>query len=108
MAPLRQHRLAVVSLWIVVAFYLVALLAEFVAPYAPSAYNARYTYAAPQGIHFFATADDGSLEFGPFVYGYRSEIDRAAMRRTLSTRRSSTRSASSSRPSPTCSPASSR
>jgi peptide/nickel transport system permease protein len=79
----RQHRLAVVSLWIVTAFYLVALLAEFVAPYGPAVYNARYTYAAPQGIHFVSTSEDGSLEFGPYVYGYRSEIDRAAMRRTF-------------------------
>jgi len=79
----RQHRLAVISLWIVGAFYLVALLAEFVAPYDPSDYNARYTYGAPQGIHFVSTSEDGSLEFGPYVYGYRSEIDRAAMRRTF-------------------------
>lgn len=79
----RQHRLAVISLWIVVAFYLVALLAEFIAPYEPSAYNARYTYGAPQGIHFVSTNAAGELEFGPFVYGYKSEIDREAMRRTF-------------------------
>jgi peptide/nickel transport system permease protein len=79
----RKHRLAVVSLWIVVAFYLVALLAEFIAPYEPSAYNARYTYGAPQGIHLFSTNAAGEPEFGPFVYGYKSEIDREAMRRTF-------------------------
>jgi peptide/nickel transport system permease protein len=79
----RQHRLAVVSLWIVAAFYLVALLAEFVAPYDPANYNARFTYAAPQGIHFVSTNAEGGLEFGPFVYGYKSEIDQAAMRRTF-------------------------
>ena len=79
----RQHRLAVVSLWVVVAFYLVAVLAEFLAPADPGAYNPRYTYAPPQGLHFFSTDADGGLEFGPFVYGYKSEIDKAAMRRTF-------------------------
>ena len=32
----RRHRLALVSLWIVIAFYLVAVLAEFLAPTDPS------------------------------------------------------------------------
>lgn len=79
----RQHRLAVVSLWIVAAFYLVAVLAEFIAPYGPGVYNARYTYAAPQGIHFFSTDEAGRIAFSPFVYGYKSEVDRAAMRRVF-------------------------
>jgi peptide/nickel transport system permease protein len=79
----RQHKLALVSLWIVAAFYLVGLLAEFLAPLDPSAYNPRYTYAPPQGLHFFSTNEDGSLAFGPFVFGYKTEIDKAAMRRTF-------------------------
>lgn len=77
----RQHRLAVWSLWIVVLFYLVALFAEFIAPFDPSAYNPRYTYAAPQGIHFVDTDEAGNWRFQPFVYGYKTEIDQAAMRR---------------------------
>lgn len=79
----RRHQLAVVSLWLVVAFYLVAVLAEFLAPFDPSDYNPRYTYAAPQGIHFFSTDEAGRIEFGPFVYGYKSEVDRVAMRRVF-------------------------
>jgi peptide/nickel transport system permease protein len=79
----RQHRLAVWSLWIVTFFYLVALFAEFLAPFDPSAYNPRYTYAAPQGIHLFDTDEAGNWQFRPFVYGYKTEIDRAAMRRTF-------------------------
>ena len=46
----RQHRLALVSLWVVGFFYLVALLAEFLAPVDPGHYSARYTYAPPQGL----------------------------------------------------------
>lgn len=78
----RQHQLAVVSLWIVVAFYLVAAMAEFLAPTDPSAYSARYTYAPPQGINFFVN-DENGWRFEPHVNGYKSEIDPAAMRRTF-------------------------
>jgi peptide/nickel transport system permease protein len=79
----RQHRLALVSLWIVVAFYLVALLAEFLAPTDPSTYSARYTYAPPQGLHFISQNADGGWEFGPYVNGYKTEIDPVALRRTF-------------------------
>lgn len=79
----RRHQLAVVSLWLVAAFYLVAILAEFLAPADPAAYNPRYTYAMPQGVHLFSTSEDGSWRFGPFVHGYKTEIDKAAMRRTF-------------------------
>lgn len=79
----RGHKLALVSLWIVAFFYLVALLADFLAPTDPSAYSARYTYAPPQGLHFFAQTEDGGWEFGPYVNGYKTEIDPVALRRTF-------------------------
>jgi peptide/nickel transport system permease protein len=79
----RQHRLAVISLWVVAFFYLVALLAEFLAPMDPSDYSARYTYAPPQGLHFISQNEEGGWEFAPFVYGYKTEIDPVALRRTF-------------------------
>lgn len=79
----RQHKLALVSLWIVGLFYLIAILAEFLAPVDPSHYSARYTYAPPQGLHFIAQTEDGGWEFGPYVYGYKTEIDPVALRRTF-------------------------
>ncbi len=79
----KRHKLALVSLWIVALFYLVALIAEFLAPVDPSTYSARYTYAPPQGLHFLATNEDGSWEFGPYVNGYKTEIDPVALRRTF-------------------------
>ena len=79
----RQHKLALVSLWIVGFFYLVALLAEFLAPVDPGHYSARYTYAPPQGLHFFAQNEAGGWEFGPYVNGYKTEIDPVALRRTF-------------------------
>ncbi|WP_299728281.1 ABC transporter permease [Devosia sp.] len=79
----KQHKLALVGLWIVAAFYLVALLAEFLAPVEPGAYNPRYTYAPPQAIQFISSNEDGSWAFGPYVNGYKSTIDKKAMRRTF-------------------------
>lgn len=79
----KRHKLALVSLWVVVIFYLVALLAEFLAPVDPAHYSARYTYAPPQGLHFLAQNEDGGWEFGPYVNGYKTEIDPVALRRTF-------------------------
>nr|WP_314258043.1 ABC transporter permease [uncultured Devosia sp.] len=79
----KRHRLALVSLWIVVLFYMIAIFADFLAPTDPSTYSARYTYAPPQGLQLFSTREDGSWRFSPHVNGYSSEIDRAAMRRTF-------------------------
>ena len=79
----RQHQLAVVSLWIVLFFYLVAALAEFLAPTDPAAYSARYTYAPPQGLHFIVQDENGGWAFLPHVNGYKTEVDRKAMRRSF-------------------------
>ncbi|WGF87532.1 ABC transporter permease [Marinivivus vitaminiproducens] len=79
----RKHRLAVVSAVVVAVFYLIAIFAEFLAPATAGAYNPRYTYAAPQGLHFFAETPDGGWTFQPHVFGYKVEIDRQALRRTF-------------------------
>ncbi len=67
-----RHRVAVVSLIILVIFYLAALFADFLAPYNPASYNARYTLAPPQRLQFF---DNGEFQLRPFVYGMVSEMD---------------------------------
>src|SRR5215210_9425137 len=74
----RKHRLAVVGTVIVLLIYLIALFAEFVAPFTPGAVDADYTYAPPQRLHFFD--DDG---FGLYVYGYRSEMNEETLVRTF-------------------------
>ncbi len=66
----RRHKLAMVSLVVVVLFYLVALGADFLATSDPHASDARTSYIAPQPIHFF---DDGA--FRPFVYGIKGVRD---------------------------------
>jgi peptide/nickel transport system permease protein len=78
----RKHRLAMVGGVVTIAIYLVALFAEFLAPFDPEAYSARYTYAPPQRLHFFDRTESG-IVFRPHVYGYRVTLDEQALRRTF-------------------------
>lgn len=78
-----QHKVALVSGIVVLLIYIVALVPEFLAPYAPDIVNARYLYAPPQPLHLFST--DGGLRFAPHVVGYKSVVDAAAGRRTFTT-----------------------
>jgi peptide/nickel transport system permease protein len=74
----RKHRLAVVGTAIVILIYLIALFAEFVAPFTPDAFDADYTYAPPQRLHFFD--EDG---FGLYVYGYSTKLNEETLVRTF-------------------------
>ena len=78
-----RHRLAVVSLLIVVLLYLVGFFAEFLAPYGPDTTRPQYTYAPPQGISFIIPKPDGGWEFGLHASGYDIKVDTEAMRRTF-------------------------
>jgi peptide/nickel transport system permease protein len=68
----KKHKVALVAFWVLLFIYLVAILAEFVAPSDPNEFNSAYVYAPPQRIRFFA--DDG-FHFRPFVYGYNISMD---------------------------------
>ena len=74
----RKHRLAVVGTVVVILIYLIALFAEFVAPFTPDAFDADYTYAPPQRLHFFD--EEG---FGLYVYGYSSKLNEETLVRTF-------------------------
>ncbi len=78
----RRHRLAYASLFVVLGIYLVALLAEFVAPFSPDSYNARFTYGPPQTLKFFGTDAAGETHF-MYVNGYRMSFDPVALKRTF-------------------------
>ena len=78
----RKHKVAMASAIIVILIYLVAIFAEFLAPFPKSAYEATYTFAPPQRLHLFLRDDDG-LSFRPHVNGYSVEIDPVALRRTF-------------------------
>src|SRR5262249_17944268 len=76
----RRHRVAVASLAVVGALYLMAVFAAFVAPYAVDQRDAQYTEAPPQRLHF--RDDAGRLSLRPFVYGGTRKIDPITLRRT--------------------------
>ena len=48
----RRHKLALASTVVIALFYLVALLAEFIAPGDPWEVNGLYKYVSPQGVAF--------------------------------------------------------
>ena len=72
----KKHKIALVSLFVILFMYLVAAFADFIAPSDPNANNARYTYAPPQGISLFI---DGS--FAPHVNGLKMTLNTESMRR---------------------------
>ena len=66
----RKHKLAVASGVVVVLFYLMALLGDFLAVTEPHATDASRSYIPPQAIHFF---DEGA--FRPHVYALKGKRD---------------------------------
>jgi peptide/nickel transport system permease protein len=66
----RRHRLAVVSGVVIVLFYLVVVLADFLAYADPHDTDSRRSYIPPQTIRLF---DDGA--FAPHVYGLKQRRD---------------------------------
>jgi len=78
----RRHRLAMVSAVVVIFIYLVAIFAEFLAPFPTDQTSVRHTFAPPQPLALFVTDEDGT-RFRPHVKGLKMEIDREAMRRSF-------------------------
>ncbi|MEZ5844591.1 MAG: ABC transporter permease [Hyphomicrobiaceae bacterium] len=79
----RRHRLAVVSAVFLGLVYLVALFAEWFAPYNYQSRHVDHIHAPPQAIHLFHNG-----EFvGPFVYGYDYRLDMETMHRVYTINR---------------------
>jgi len=72
----RKHRLALVSTGVVLLFYLVVLLADFLAYADPLASEAQRSLLPPQPIHWF----DGG-RFSPHVYGLAGTRDPMTFKR---------------------------
>ncbi len=68
----RRDSLAVISLWVVAAIYVLIAFADFFSPYPIGKKDEDYTYAPPMRVRLF---HEGRLS-APFVYGYKYEIDR--------------------------------
>jgi peptide/nickel transport system permease protein len=73
----KRHKLAMVGAVVVILYYLAALLANFIAPYHFTTYNADYVNAPPQKIRLFR---DGA--FAPYVNGYQFERDPQSYKKT--------------------------
>lgn len=68
----RRHRLAMISLILLILFYLIAIFAEFAAPYDAQARFENYQQGPPIKVHLFDEA--GGLH-RPFIYGLKRELD---------------------------------
>jgi peptide/nickel transport system permease protein len=79
----RKHRLAMLGGIVTIMIYMVAIFAEFLAPFAPNEYASNYTYAPPQTLHLFDRTDSGGWQLRPYVNGYTVEIDYNAGRRNF-------------------------
>lgn len=75
----RKHKLALISGIVVIAVYVIALFADFIAPFSAVRTDSKYLYAPPQTLQFGII--DGSPQL--YVQGYISTVDPAAMRRTF-------------------------
>ena len=69
----RQHRLALVSLFILALLYLFAIFSDFLAPYSSTQRFSKYNFAAPTSIHIY-DPEEGLLR--PFVYGQKKILDK--------------------------------
>jgi peptide/nickel transport system permease protein len=75
----RRHRMAVASIVLVVILYLLAILAEFVAPYDPNETDTKFLFVPPRVIRFWGPK---GLSLRPFVYGLKVHVDDETYRTT--------------------------
>ena len=74
-----KHRMALISAVVVILFYLIAIFAEFVAPYIPDNSFVQYKLAPPTQIHIVDA--NGKLQ-RPFIYQTIRERDPDTLRTT--------------------------
>ena len=78
----RRHKLALISAVIVLLFGLIAIFAEFLAPFDPGSTASKDIYHAPQAIHFIDTADDGTWTIRPYVFAMKVTRDPMTLQST--------------------------
>ncbi len=69
----KKHRLALVGSTILGIFVLIALFAEFLSPYAPTARTVDYLFGRPQVLHFIDA--NGKFHLRPFTYALTAAMD---------------------------------
>lgn len=78
-----RHKLAVAGGVIVVLLYLVAVLAEVIAPYEPETVFRNHSYAPPQGISLMWQDEAGNNNWGLHIRRYDIELDLDTMTRSF-------------------------
>jgi len=73
MRRLKRHKTAMAGLFVLVALYLSALFADFIAPYSFDDELRGNSHAPPSKIHFVDA--EGKFHLQPFVYGVSFEFD---------------------------------
>ena len=81
----RRHRVAMVGLVVTVLIYLIAIFADFIAPFDPQSANPRTTFHPPQAIHFIDVGDDGGWQIRPYVYQTKLARDPVSLATTYVT-----------------------
>jgi peptide/nickel transport system permease protein len=76
----RKHKLALAALPLLLVLYLSAAFCDFLAPSLPDKRYADYKLAPPQTIRF--VDEEGRFHLRPFVYGYKTAINKETFRRT--------------------------
>ncbi|WP_342077814.1 ABC transporter permease [Yoonia sp. SS1-5] len=79
----KRHRVAYISLWVVVFIYVLALFGEFFTTTDIDETNVRAPFAPPMGVSLFVEDEDGTSTFQLHAKGLKLELDREAMRRTF-------------------------
>lgn len=75
----KRHRLARISLFIVLGLYVLGAFAEFFAPFDPERAGPRDVFHPPQAIHWIDTTEDGGWTLRPWVQGWRLVRDRLTL-----------------------------
>ncbi|MDI3523517.1 ABC transporter permease [Kosmotoga sp.] len=77
---LRRHKLGMISLWILIIMYLVAIFADFLSPHDPYEQWQGLSYSPPSNIHW--KDEDGKFT-RPYVYPYVLERDPVTYKTTF-------------------------
>ena len=72
----KENKLAVISIYVIVLLYVMALLTPLLAPYDPSAIDnvLETRYMSPSGAHLFGTDEFGRDMFSRALYGARVSL----------------------------------
>jgi len=68
----RKHRMALVSVGLLLILYTIGIFCEFVAVQDPNYHDARFAFAPPQRLYLLAK---DPLRWEPHVYGYQTHRD---------------------------------